>query len=327
MSEEGNSGCNPDAQDFVPYIHQAPSKLKHETLDTPFPGNFGDLNLVTPSGIFCFKAGDKKWVSHSKVLVSGILPVLKYSSAVMTGPDTFVLSGGLYPSVRDITPLAQTKRITISLSWGNRVESVADLPDMLEARYMHSSVYFQGKVIVIGGQTNTDNILSTCEVLNGSTWTSLPSLHIPRTCASAIVHNDSIYVVGGFSGRGELAPGLEVYIGDSWLILKDDAFLGAAVGLSATPRNSLLIVGGSDGEVTKDSIVEFLCESTELVTRSQGLRMPRARSLCCAGGWVFYGGWGEAEQIDESSLTAFENPMTIESYDTLVYPSFTKASA
>eukprot|EP00359_Climacostomum_virens_P003100 CAMPEP_0204919650 /NCGR_PEP_ID=MMETSP1397-20131031/16940_1 /ASSEMBLY_ACC=CAM_ASM_000891 /TAXON_ID=49980 /ORGANISM="Climacostomum Climacostomum virens, Strain Stock W-24" /LENGTH=328 /DNA_ID=CAMNT_0052093263 /DNA_START=931 /DNA_END=1920 /DNA_ORIENTATION=- len=324
MEEEGNSGRNPEASEFVPFTLPTP-KLKYEELPTTFPGTFGDLNLVTPGGIYVFKASpsEKKWTSYAKVLDREILPVLKHSAAVMILDNTVVLTGGLYPSMREAVPVAQTKRIFIKTEWGRRSESLDDLPDMLEARYLHSSVFYKGKVMVIGGQSRVDGYLNTCEALEERSWSSVPALNVPRSCATAIVHNQSIYVVGGYSAKGEIAVGLEIFIEDGWMLLKQEEKLGVGVGL-IFQSDTLLIVGGSDGESPQFFIREFHYDSGELTTRAQTLKFARARPLCCQGGWVFFGGWPDAERIEGSSSERFTNPFALEVYDSVVFPSFTK---
>jgi hypothetical protein len=228
----------PEAQEFVPGASvptPIPLKLQLEELKTAFSGNYADLNLLTPAGIFIFKAESKKWVSHSKVLEAEVLPVLEYSAAVLTPEHTLVVTGGLHPSLRTPTPISQVKRLTVKTRWDGRTELLENLPDLLEARYMHCSVWHRGQILVIGGQVAPDNIIATCEAL-GQTWQSIASLNIPRSCATAVVHQDSVYVIGGFSSKGELAHGLEVLTEGSWTLFMPSVFLGAGVGVTVTPQ-------------------------------------------------------------------------------------------
>jgi hypothetical protein len=317
----------PEAQEFVPGASapSAPVKLQLEELKTAFSGNYADLNLLTPAGIFIFKAKDKRWVSHSKVLEADMLPVLKYSAAVLISEHTLVITGGLHPSSRTPTPLLQVKKLTLSIDWGRRTELLEDLPNLLEARYMHCSVWHRGQILVIGGQVAPDCIIASCEAF-GQTWQSIASLNIPRSCATAVVHQDSVYVIGGFSSKGELAHGLEVLTEGSWTLFMPTVFLGAGVGVTVTPSNTFLLIGGGDGEAPQSIVKELQIESYELTSNTWMLKFPRARPLCCKGNWVFFGGCGEGEKIKGSSVEVLSNLPSVPNYDSIVYPSFTKPS-
>lgn len=77
--------------------------------------------------------------------------------------------------------------------------------EMPQAHYTHASVYFDGKVYIIGGKNST-RAINNCETFNYLTnkWEIIPPLRHNRSYPAVSVFKNSLYVFGGNSGEEDL---------------------------------------------------------------------------------------------------------------------------
>ena len=80
-----------------------------------------------------------------------------------------------------------------------------DRADMLTSRNYHSSVFFTGQAVVLGGFNQI--IQHSCECYSPSEdqWIDIASLNIARGALGACVYNEAIYSIGGWDGHQEIS--------------------------------------------------------------------------------------------------------------------------
>jgi hypothetical protein len=106
-------------------------------------------------------------------------------------PGASLLITGGSPGVRDVA------KIDTLREWAASSE-----PPMHTARYDHAAVYHSQHLYVLGGYTNY-RCLGECEryVCAESRWEVLPALPIACCAMSAVLLDNSLYVLGGYDGR------------------------------------------------------------------------------------------------------------------------------
>ena len=99
------------------------------------------------------------------------------------------------------------------------------------------------------GGTDGKYLFASCELYDTGTckWSPIATLNIPRAYHAAAMHNYSVYVFGGESGKYKVRAEIEQYDADAnkWTLLK--ALLSQArCGLAAACVDSrIYIVGGN----------------------------------------------------------------------------------
>lgn len=120
----------------------------------------------------------------------------------------------------------------------------SDLPAMDEPRYFAAAAVLGGKIYVIGGRDEDDEILDGVEVFDLRTqeWGEVDDLQEERYGHTAVVLDGRIYVLGGADEDGKILKTVEVYdpAEDEWQISEEwtldeprTAFATVAVGRSA----------------------------------------------------------------------------------------------
>lgn len=77
----------------------------------------------------------------------------------------------------------------------------------------HTSIYYEGKIYLIGGR-NSSRPIKNCEILDYASlvWDNLPQLRIERAYPASCEYKGQIYIFGGTSGQEDLDT-IEVYDG------------------------------------------------------------------------------------------------------------------
>ena len=329
---------NPAADEFVPTPAEvAPpaqpeedlmEKLEkvtdhfHEEMFKPFNGNFRNLTLFFPDGLATFDdrerwfvhpwfwsdfVQDDPWYSTVDWRQYQQFKPLKYSSAFLTRDAYLFLTGGL---TEKLLPSDRCIRARVRSEWGNRSETIGLMTPLQVGRYLHSMVMVAGKLLVIGGQRKDEGrhvFLNSCEVLAGETWQLTASLNTPRSTFSTAVHNETVYVFGGFSDCGVLSNGIEKLIPGAEAWAPVPVSIPILAGIATVFANDLFwLIGGSDGEHASDQILAFnpvTEQTTELVNEGEPVRLtiPRAKAIAFAVGgnrvFVFGGGVEEGEKF------------------------------
>lgn len=149
----------------------------------------------------------------------------------------------------------------------------------------------RGRVIRVGGldarngPDEADDLWSTTEVASYDpltrTWTALPALPEPRSSLDAVVLGDDLYVVGGWSLQGKLAPWLET----AWVLnLAAQKPVWKALPKPLTVRRGLALAAAAGkvwaiGGMTSDG---ELCDKVEVYDPAQG-RWSEGPKLPCPG--------------------------------------------
>lgn len=191
--------------------------------------------------------GSKKLYRYSikdRQLSTTKLPELDRSSriaymddgtVIITGGDRFPLSAWLFNSV---------------------TEEFKALPNMLQQRRSHSSVYFQQSVLVIAGYDGK-SILNTVESWDGIQWTQHSQLEVARFRHTAVVADSEVYVMSGYN-RMSFLTNIEHFDGVKWSLLPfnlTEKIYG--VGLIHLAGKEVLILGGRDYQNYKRNIFKL----------------------------------------------------------------------
>jgi len=146
------------------------------------------------------------------------LRLKNYQSACRVDDKTIFLGGGINRELKKIFGTSylldlQTKKVT-------------KCEDMSRLRYTFSSLCHNGFVYVFGGRhygPDSVAVLSSCERMDLNTlkWKPIASLNEARCTTMQFIHNNKIYVAGGYFTNGERLRSLETYDieKDCWYIL------------------------------------------------------------------------------------------------------------
>lgn len=123
-------------------------------------------------------------------------------------------------------------------------------------RINHTSVVFDNKLWVIGGdadlQLNNDVWCS----INGETWTEVTNnaAFSFRTTHASVVFNNKIWVIGGSANLGRSNDVWSSKDGRSWTLENEEAPFSKRTDLNAFVFDSKIwVIGGFDGEIKKDA--------------------------------------------------------------------------
>ena len=303
----------------------------HEEMFKPFNGNFRNLTLFFPEGLATFDdrerwfihpwfwsdfVQDDPWYSSVNWRQYQQFKPLKYSAAYLTPDAHLYLTGGLTDK---LLTSDRCVRARVKSEWGNRTETIGLISALMTGRYLHSMVLVRDRLMVIGGQRKEDGrhvFLNTCECRVEEEWRAAPSLTTPRSTFGTTVHNDNIYVFGGFSDCGIVADGIEKLTAgaEAWAAVPV-AFPMLAGMATAVSDQVLWLIGGSDGQRPTDRILAFdpaTEATTELMLEGTPVRLaaPRAKAIAFSVSgnrvFVFGGGIEEGEKFKNLRSEALE---------------------
>lgn len=168
-----------------------------------------------------------------------------YSGVTMRDEDTMVVCGGIKHNLTGITNLC--------FEYSFSRHACTKLPSMLEIRYTFPIIHVRGRVYAIGGRVYGDDTVSLmrkCEVYDygSGKWSRIADMNVPRCTSSAFLYGDSIWVIGGYTGRYQRSKKIERYVEaeDRWELLDFKLFFGFENGnVLATGRpNEVILLGG-----------------------------------------------------------------------------------
>ena len=141
--------------------------------------------------------GESNWILLGKKMASP----RSATCAVLLDHNTVVICGGGHnPYERGGLVSCEVFDLT--------THTFSPFPDMLESRYGHSGVHYDGTIVVIAGCER----MKTCEQFDPVTfrWAPFPPLREGRHYFGAAVVDGKIYVAGGYT--------VEVYDGSAWSV-------------------------------------------------------------------------------------------------------------
>lgn len=131
------------------------------------------------------------------------------------------------------------------------------LPKMNQARFSHVSLFYNGKLYAFGGRSNPgdQNILNHCEYLQiydennfDKKWTLMPESILKRCTSFALVYNQEIYLIGGYTGQRKRSKKIEKFSqnNNKWEIISLRLLYGAERGIifPGNNPNEFMILGG-----------------------------------------------------------------------------------
>ena len=295
MAEENKSVLNTEAASYEPTIEiYQTERENHIKQAGKFEGKYGLLNVIFAESFATYDANEDSWTTYTEWTSKNKVPEGKYSRIVMTGPNSFVVTGGFSQ-----VALKHSHHVEIKKEFGESINLVA-VYEMNEARYLHCAVLFNSSVYVIGGQSSAKTYSSHVEAFENGQWVSKAPLNQARSQAAAFCNNSSIWVAGGFAGPAELVQSLEKFNGSVWVNV--EVALPMLAGMTSLPRDkfntSYLVLGGSDGNNVSDRVLVFNTETSSFEVESFKLLLPRAGAVACWFGskfWVVGGGQSNVE--------------------------------
>ena len=321
LAEESKSLLNTEAASYEPTIEVYETQpVNHVKQAQKFEGKYGLLNVVWGESLATYDANEDAWTTYAEWTHKNKVPEGKHSRIVMTGPSTFVVTGGFSQSA-----LKHSHHVEIKKEFGENVNNVS-VYEMNEARYLHSDVYFNSSVYVIGGQSSQKSYLSNVEAFENGEWVNKPSLNHARSQATAFCNNSYIWIAGGFNGPSELIQDLEKFNGSVWVNVPVN--LPMLAGMTSVPRDkfnsSFLILGGSDGNNVSDRVLVFNTETSNLETEAFKLLLPRAGAVACwfaSNFWIVGGGQANGE-VWNNGVGKLAKPMPLTIYNQIESAAF-----
>jgi RNA polymerase sigma factor (sigma-70 family) len=183
-------------------------------------------------------------------------PRTHMSSAVVNG-KIYAISG-LLPNMKIVPTVEEYD--PVNDVWTKK----ADMPDPRESA---SAVTVNNKIYVVGGDfTDDPNAwgVGMAKVLEydpaTDTWSKKSDMPTPRTAAAAVVVDNKIYVICGFSGGANAIffPTVEIYdpINDTWTKGVDMAVAKTFPACSAV-NGKIYVIGGYSGGVAMSDVEEY----------------------------------------------------------------------
>ena len=177
------------------------------------------------------------------------LVIYNYAQAVLISKELIALTGGTNKDKSIISSQAFLY---------NKVSNNATvLPIMSQSRFSHISLFYKDKLYVFGGRSKPGdaNILYHCEYLQLTNekifqkeWTCMPNSILKRCTGFALVYNEDIYLIGGYTGQRKRSKKLERFleINRTWELINLRLLYGVERGLllPGNDANEFMIFGG-----------------------------------------------------------------------------------
>ena len=179
---------------------------------------------VSGTKVLMFNSGTEQW----RVLPE--CPKVRFSIAVVNGQLTAI--GGKHPDrdTNTLLSLSQDKPDISQQKW------LKQLPPMTYCRSGPAVATTNTSLIVAGGWEAVDKKKTEVEVMDTQTlhWSTVASLPLPLSSATATICGDRLYLGGGFSFHGATKSVLECEVKD--LLQSRPPSLAARIGLSRRPQ-------------------------------------------------------------------------------------------
>ena len=168
-----------------------------------------------------------------------------YSAVARKEFQKLIICGGIRHNLTGITSLC--------FEYDFETHTCTPLPDMLDFRYTFPILYHENKIYAIGGRVyggDDTSILKRCEVFDyaKNSWHRISDLNVARCTSTAILYNNQIWVLGGYTGQYQRSRKIEKYNSefDRWDLLEFKLLFGFENGnvISTGRPNELLIFGG-----------------------------------------------------------------------------------
>ena len=133
-----------------------------------------------------------------------------FVSAAVVNDNSIVVSGGL----SQVSGEFSSAMYTLKHGDGGVDEQWIDAGKLPKPRYGHASVFYEGKVWIVGGQVEgQQSNTNSCLLYNPSTFEfeDGPSTKVERIWSRVFVINKQLYVVGGDTVSSKVFPSIEVY--------------------------------------------------------------------------------------------------------------------
>lgn len=206
--------------------------------------NFKELNLIfgTDSEPFMLIV-DQSGVSHF-LAVPLDLRLKNHQSVARVSDDEVVLAGGVNYSFNSVSQSV--------FKFNLRTRRVTKLEKMANRKFFAEMVLFEGKLVSIAGReygNDSVSIMPYCEAYNfdTETWESFPDLLVGRCNFSALVVDESLFVVGGIGGSSQSIDQIELFNRkkNKWEVLGIQLEQGLVGHLVFSRDKELLIMGGN----------------------------------------------------------------------------------
>ena len=153
--------------------------------------------------------------------------------------------------------------------WQKQVMNI--MPMMQNDRENHTSICFNGNVVVIGGSTNT------CELFDVQTtqWYGFAETNVMRANATAVTYSGSIYLFGGYNTfNNRYFTSIEQYINGQWTLSGLDFKLPMPLANAGGIRlddDKIMIFGGqcapaeiNDNQHNSSLIIDLPSKTSEI---------------------------------------------------------------
>ena len=154
------------------------------------------------------------------------------------------------------------------------------LPSLIAGRYAHKAFAINETFLVAGGFNEARKVQKTCEFYDKK-WIEGPELNKARSQASGFLHENFLYIFGGFSGEKSQENSierLEVKGMQKWeeISVKNEDFIAKTGCLCLNYKAGVLVLGGSDGISAKSEIFHWDVEKGEILKKNEKMQNSRA---------------------------------------------------
>lgn len=190
----------------------------------------------------------------------------RYNASICVWANKFYLTGG-----RTLDGALKSMEVydPVKNSW-------EEAHDLLREREGHSANYFNNRVYVIGGQSNSDSLIESIEWYdtNAEQWKdALFTLPYPRSAQFAATNNDDYYMFGGYyyGLTNTIYKATKKAEGYTW---EEIGHLSQkrAYGITAKIDSSIYLIGG-ETQSGKTNLVEIFNINTRKITIGEDMNM------------------------------------------------------
>lgn len=159
---------------------------------------------------------------------------------------------------------------------------VEEMPKLLAPRYAHKAFVLEpNRFLVVGGMDKDKKFLKTCEIFENGVWKTGPELNKNRSQASGFIHQDFLYIFGGFNGTKAQETSFErlnLKELKNWEEIKvnSNKFTHMTGCQIVEYKNQILLVGGSNGITASLDIFVFDLEKLEINQKNENMKYCRA---------------------------------------------------
>lgn len=203
----------------------------------------------------------------------------EYSGIVQSNSKEYLMTGGI-----DLQGVVTSSVLLFRFEPIGEIYHylVEEMPKLLAPRYAHKAFAIESKrFIVAGGMDKDRNFLKTCEIFEDGVWKAGPELIKHRSQPSGFVHNDYLYIFGGFNGpkvQETTFERLNLKELKNWEEIKVNAnnFVYMTGCQTIEYKSQILLLGGSNGKKTNVDIFVLDLNKFEIIQRKECMESGRA---------------------------------------------------